>query len=694
MNGQVGSGHLISDWVRFEDDGRVTVFTGRVELGQGNQTALLQMAADELCLDPSDISLVPADTAQTPDEGYTAGSMSISVGGASLRRATSAARVLVLAEAARRLNTAVADLSVRCGAILHSGVPSTEDLHAIGRALDLDLPVADHADPLPRADRIYSGTSTPRIDLAARVLGAPFVHDLRPEGMLHGRMVRAPAVGAELTSVDLEALRARPGVVDVVRDGSFLGLLARTSWQAVRAQDWALRNTQWDMPAGPEGTVSQIVRCADGPADEICAAGDRAAAHQSFGLTATRPFLSHGSIGPSAALALWDKDRLTVQSHSQGVFPLRGAMARVLGLDAGQITVTHTPGAGCYGHNGADDAAMDAAILARHVPGRPVLVVWSRAEEFRNAPLGPAMATTAQAEVDETGRIQAFDVQVNSVPHANRPGTQGAPNLLAGTQLATSIPFPISKDLGPERGGGADRNGIPYYAISSVGVTKRLVHDLPYRSSSLRGLGATVNVLAIEALIDRIACDTGQDPAELRIAHLDDPRAQAVIRTVMEMSGTHRVTDDGTGWGLAFARYKNSAAYAAIVASVAVDEDVRVSKVSAAIDMGEVINPDGAINQIEGGIIQSISWALKEQLRFDGAGVATETWLDYPILTFSEVPEIAVRLIDRPDDPPLGCAEAVQGPVVAAISSAIHNAVGARVTDMPFTRDRIITAMM
>ena len=662
MTAPEGSDQLVSDWVRFDSDRVVTVFTGRVELGQGNLTALLQMAADELCLDPEDITLVPADTARTPDEGYTAGSMSISVGGMALRRATSAARVLVLAEAARRLNAAVTALSVNAGTIMKSGEATGEDLRVIGCDLELDIPVADHADPLPREARKFSGTSAPRIDMAARVLGTPFVHDLRPEGVLHGRMVRSSALGATLKSVDLDGLRARPGVVEVVRDGSFLGLLAMTSWQAVRAQEWAQRNTEWGAPPGPDVTPLEVVQQADGPVQDIHTRdGERPATAKSFEVTATRPFISHGSIGPSAGLAIWEDDRLSVKSHSQGVFQLRGAMATVLGIDADKITITHTPGAGCYGHNGADDAAMDAAILARHVPGRPVLVVWSRAEEFCNAPLGPVMATKASAGVDDFGRIQSVDVSVNSVPHANRPGTHGAPNVLAGTQLATPIPFPVSQDLGPERGGGADRNSVPYYSIPSVAVTKRLVHDLPYRSSSLRGLGATVNVVAIEALMDQIACETGQDPAELRLAHLNDTRAQDVIRAVMEMSENHRVTDEGTGWGLAFARYKNSAGYAAIVASVLVDEEVRVTKVSAAIDAGEVINPDGAINQTEGGIIQSISWALKEQLNFEGANVATETWLDYPILTFSEVPDIAVQLIERPDDPPLGCAEAVQG---------------------------------
>lgn len=687
---------LISDWIRFHLDGTVEVLSGRVELGQGNLTALLQMAATELGLDPAGMTITGADTARTPNEGYTAGSMSVSQGGMSLRHAASAARTLILKEAGRRLNTDPASLTVRGGMIFQDGKASGLDPRDVAQDIRFDVPVAEFTQPLSADQRRDAGAEPARIDLEERVTGTPFVHDLSPVGLLHGRVVQPPAFGARLGEIDIAGLKARPGVIEVVRDGSFLGIVARSAVEAIAAENWAEARAEWIQPIqASQKAPRDIVRDFDGEAETVAERGDMAAlTGRIVELTATRPFLSHGSIGPSAALATWQDGRLVIRSHSQGVFQLRAAIAQVLDMDAGHIDIAHAPGAGCYGHNGADDAALDAAILARAVPGRPVRVVWSRADEFRAAPLGPAMATTARATVDGQGRILVAEVTVNSAPHANRPASNGAPWLLSGTRLAKAIPFPRSRDVPMARGGGADRNAVPYYRIPNLRVTKRLVQGLPYRTSSLRALGAHANVFAIEMLMDRIAAETGQDPVALRLDHLDDPRARAVIEAVMQDGPNLLAETEGEGWGVGFARYKNAAAYAAVLARVIVDEGVTVTDIRAAVDMGEIVNRDGALNQIEGGILQATSWALKEEVTFDGTAVATQSWLDYPVLTFSEVPEVSVRLIDRPDAPPLGCAEAMQGPVAAAIGGAIFRAIGVQVCDMPFTRDRIISAVM
>ena len=687
---------LISDWIRFPPDGAVEVLSGRVELGQGNLTALLQMAASELGLDPAGMTITGADTTRTPNEGYTAGSMSISIGGLALRYAASAARVLILREAGRRLNADSGTLRMRDGMIYQGDEASGLALRAIAPDIRFDVPVAEFAQPFSPDERENAVCELARIDLRERILGTPFVHDLSPEGLLHGRIVQPPEIGARLKEIDIAGLKTRPGVVEVVRDGSFLGVVASSAVEAIAAESWAARRAEWIRPDPVSSKPPrELIRDYNGEAETVAENGDIAIlAGRVFELTATRPYLSHGSIGPSAALAVWRDGRLEIRSHSQGVFQLRAAIAQVLDMDPDNIDIAHVPGAGCYGHNGADDAALDAAILARAVPGRPVRVVWSRSDEFRAAPLGPAMVTTARAAVDEEGRIAAAEVVVNSAPHANRPASNGAPWLLSGTRLARPVPFAESKDLPAARGGGADRNAIPYYRIPNLRVAKRLVQGLPYRTSSLRSLGAHANVFAIEMLMDRIASETGQDPVRLRLDHLDDPRARAVIEAVMEDGAGLLAEAEGEGWGLGFARYKNSAAYAAVLARIAVDEGVTVKDIHAAVDMGEIVNRDGALNQIEGGILQATSWALKEEVTFDGNGVATETWLDYPILKFSEVPEVSVRLIDRPAEPPLGCAEAMQGPVAAAIGGAIFRAIGVQVCDMPFTRERIVASLL
>lgn len=288
-----------------------------------------------------------------------------------------------------------------------------------------------------------------------------------------------------------------------------------------------------------------------------------------------------------------------------------------------------------------------------------------------------------------------MQVTANSAPHGNRPGRNGAPNLRASAYLATPFPIPRSADIPPANGGGADRNAVPGYAIPHLRIAKRLVHELPYRTSSMRGLGAFANVYAIETLIDEIADNIGEDPIAFRLRHLDDPRTQAVIEGVAAQAQAilAEKMPEGAGWGLGYARYKNNAAYCAIIVWIEVDEAVRVTHVHACLDTGEVINPDGAINQTEGGILQSISWTLKEAVRFDGPDVATQSWADYPILTFSEVPELQVSLIARAEEPPLGCAEAARGPMAAALGNALRRTIGVPVRDLPLTRDAILRAL-
>ncbi|WP_127904132.1 xanthine dehydrogenase family protein molybdopterin-binding subunit [Solirhodobacter olei] len=688
---------LISDWISLSEPGCLDLRTGRVELGQGNLTALLQIAADELDLDPEQIRITGADTSLTPNEGFTSGSLSIAQGGMAIRLAASAARHLLLAEAATLLQCRPDELALARGTVEREGRAQPLTLWTLAETASFATPIVDWAAPKPPEARRVAGRPLPRIDLAERLTGTPFVHDLAPEGLLHGRAIHPPRMAAGEVSIDLEALRARPGVVAVLRDGAFLGLAAETEFAAVRAAQWAAARARWPAPGPAPSDPVVAIRESDEPLEVVHEAGDIAllSGLSSQCLTVTRPYLSHGSIGPSAALALWQDDVLEVWTHSQGVFPLRSALADVFGLAQEAISVHHRPGAGCYGHNGADDVALDAALIARAVPGRPVKVIWSRADEFQCAPLGPGMATTARAWLDTENRITGMEVTAASPPHGNRPGRNGAPNLRAAAYLAKPFPIPRSADVPLANGGGAERNAVPGYAIPNLRIAKRLVHGLPFRTSSLRSLGGFTNVLAIEALMDEIANDLGESPAVFRLRHLDDPRACAVIEAVVAAAGDPfaKPRPEGTGWGLGYARYKNSAAWCAVLLELEIEDEPRVTRVFAALDGGEIINPDGAINQTEGGILQAISWTLKEQVRFEADRVATASWLDYPILRFDEVPEISVRLIAHPFEPPLGCAEAAQGPTAAAVANALRDALGVRLNDLPLNRDAIIRAL-
>jgi nicotinate dehydrogenase subunit B len=681
---------LVSQWIDFAKPAFAGLRTGRVELGQGNVTALVQMAADELDLRMDQVEAVAGDTRVTPDEGFTSGSFSIEHGGQSVRLAASAARALYLARAATLLNAPLSELSIKEGVVLRRGAATPQTYWTLRDSVDLRVEVARHAAPKAASERRLAGTSQARIDLPRKVAGSGFIHDLVLPGMRHGRVLHPPSRHARLLSADLAPLEPKYGGITTVVNGSFVGLIALRPADAVEAIAEAARRCTWSAGAEAPADPVEAMWASKSPSVVTFESGDvSAAAGRRFETAVSRPYLAHASIGPSCSVALWKDDRLTVWTHSQGVFPLRNALAMTLGIAADRIDVIHADGAGCYGHNGADDVALEAALLARAVPGSPVRVLWSRADELMHSPLGPAAVVKAIATVGDDGMLAAMTLDITGQPYGHRPDRDGRANLLAAEYLEGAVARAPAGDIAT----GMERNAVPIYAIPNVRVTKRVASELPFRTSSLRSLGAYANVFAIETLMDEIAGELGKDPLAFRLAHLKDARARVVLERLGAMCGWPGASKDGEGLGIAFARYKNAAAYCAVAARVAADEkDVVVTHMWSVIDAGEVINPDGAVNQIEGGMVQSASWTLKECVRFEGEAIASRDWPGYPILKFSETPEVSVEIVPRPDDPPLGVAEAAQGPSAAAIANAVHAALGVRVRRLPITREAIISA--
>ncbi len=686
---------LMRDWIDISPAGGVTFLSGRVELGQGNSTALLMMVADELGVSSDAVTLETARTDRTPNEGFTAGSMSISFGGQALRCAASALLVQMLDAAGERLGCPPQELRVEDGEILRHGVSTGLELLDFVAAADLSCRVADLARPKAGGERWKTFRDIPRIDLKERLVGAPFVHDMAAPDMLHGAPVHPPSLHSALVSLDLDALMARPGVVEVVRDGSFVGVVADSPLASARAAEWAAKNGTWEATRIEAIDPVEVIAGSTADAETVVETGD---VNRNIGrwyeTTVTRPYIFHGSIGPAAAVAVWEGDEATVWTHSQGVFQLRKAMVMALRTAEEKLRVIHSPGAGCYGHNGADDVAFDALLMARAVPGRQVKVVWSRHDEFRAAPMGGAMATRIRALLGPDNVLTAVDVMVNSAPHTSRPGAGGTPNLRAAAYLENPIRPARSPDVPAARGGGADRNAAPTYKVDAVRVQRRLVHDLPYRSSALRSLGAHNNVIAIESLMDDIANDIGVPPLDFRLQHMTDQRSRDVLeRIAVETREAREVSlPEGAGWGLGFARYKGTGGYCAVMVRIEVDGDVRVTDAFAVADVGEAVSPDGVKNQVEGGMLQSISWTLKEAVQVDGSSTTSKSWADYPILKFSEVPRVSVELVERPGAFPLGAGEISQGPTGAAVCNAVRAALGIRVRNLPITRGAIIAA--
>jgi nicotinate dehydrogenase subunit B len=699
LPGSLSKTPLLDSWIRIDADGSITVFTGKAELGQGINTALIQIAAEQLDADFDQIRLQTADTALTPNEGYTAGSHSMQDSGTAVMNAAAQVRQLLIAEAATRAGIAADRMKTQHAAVLapdgrrfgYGELVSAQLLH---------VEAAPHS-PLKDPSRFkIMNRRIPRVDIPAKMTGgAPFVQDLRPNGMVHARVVRPPSYGAQLVSVDDAAVQKMPGVLKVVRDGSFLAVIAEREFQAIEAMRALAAAARWRETAKLPDQSALPAFLTSLPAQDITVLDQQssAAAKQSFSATYTRPYLSHGSIGPSCAVAQFDDDALTVWTHTQGVFPDRDAIAEMLHMPKEKVRCIHSEGAGCYGHNGADDVAADAALLARAMPGRPVRVQWTREQEHAWEPYGPAMAVKVTAALDAAGQVANWDYGVWSNTHSTRPGSAGS--LLAARYLAEPFAEPAPKPI-PMPEGGGDRNSIPLYKIPHIRVIYHFLPDMPVRVSALRALGGYMNVFAIESFMDELAVSAGADPVAFRLKHLDDPRAREVVSTAAERFGwtnNPHAGQTGRGQGFAFARYKNLAAYCAIACEVEVDRDTGralMVRAVAAVDSGQAVNPDGIANQIEGAVLQSMSWTLYESVTFDDTRITSVDWSTYPILRFSAVPEsMEIHLINRPGMPFLGTGEAGQGPAAAAIANAIASATGKRFRDLPITRARIKAAI-
>ena len=696
LPGSLNVNRKLAIWLHFNEDRSVTISPGKVEIGQGIHTALVQIAAEELDVHPHRVRVRPPSTASSAQEGVTSGSLSVQDSGSALRQVCAEARALFLAAAGQRLGVDPGTLTVQDGAFVAHGNLQTSYWELADTGL-LEREATGGVSPKPVHLRTRVGRRFDRIDVPDKVFGRPrFLHDLSWPGLVHGCVIRPPAAFATLAG--LGECPDTPERLAVVRDGSFLGVVAETEDGARREAAAMAAVATWQQ-GDTLPNASELPTWLRAQPVETHLISERLSPHlavveRTLTRTYSRPYIAHASIAPSCAVALWLADGLEVWTHSQGIFNLRTDLARLLGLSPDRVVVNHVEGAGCYGHNGADDVACDAALLARAVPGRPVRVQWSRADELAWSPVGAAADVEISADLDAAGNIVTWRHDVWSNGHVSRPGRAATPTLLAGYHLEKPAPRLPSPDPPISNGGGSERNAVPDYEFPSWRIRNHRLQTMPLRVSSLRTLGAYANVFARESFIDEVAVENGQDGLEFRLRHLPDARSRAVLEAAADRAewASWRVRE-GWGHGIAFARYKNNGAYCAVVAIVEVAADVRVHRLVCAIDAGEVVNPDGLINQIEGGAIQSTSWTLKEAVRFDATRITSDSWESYPILRFSEAPDVDVVVLDRPDAPFLGAGEAAHGPVAAAIANAVAHAIGVRVRRLPLNREAIISAL-
>lgn len=691
----------LDDWLAIEEDGTITAYSGKVELGTGVRTALIQIVAEELDVPLERVQLVMGDTARTPDEGYTAGSMTISGSGTALRNACAEARHTMLEMAAKKFGVAFSELIVQDGVIVVQHQPEYSVTYTElmgGKAFNLQ--VTKQAPLKSPKDYQIVGKSTPRGDLPLKVTGQPhFIHDLKIPGMLHARVVRPPNPAAKFISLDEDSVKDIPGLVKVFHSGNFIGVVTEREEQAIQAAKQL--KVQWQEAAAYPTMPDLFTILRNQPIEDSLLVEKGNFKKALDGATKQlhsiyyHPYHAHASIGPSCAVADVKGDQVTVWASTPGPYPLSGALAQLLNLPVENIHLIYVEGAGSYGQNGADDVAADAVILSQAV-GKPVRVQWMREDEFIWEPKSPAMVMEVYGGLDEHGNVVAWDYHVWSPSHVARARFAGQ---LVTAQLLSGQPAPQARFSF-----GAERNAPTNYAFPVQRVTVHYLKDSLLRASSFRSLGGCENTFANESFIDELAAAAGVDPLEYRLRYLNESRERDVLKAAAEKAdweshpSPRNVTSQVVeGRGVAFTRYENDQALVACIAEVRVDKNsgiVRVKRIIVAHDCGLIINPDGVKNQIEGNVIQSLSRALKEEVKFNEMRITSKDWETYPILTFSEVPEIEIVLINRTDQPAMGAGEPSTVTTAAAVANAVFDATGVRLRGIPFTPERVSAALL
>jgi len=675
-------------------DGRVTIYSGKVDLGQGLRIAIPQMAAEELGIGVERIVMIEGDTALTPDQGATAGSSGIMRGGVQIRQAAASARDALISLAAARSDRPASDFDAVDGSVRSRGGGTTFSYaELIGdKRFDVKLdPKAKLRDP---ASYAVVGKALPRPDIPGKVTGRHiYMHDFSVDGMLHGRVIRTPAVGAKLVDVDEGSVASIPGL-RVVRSRDFLGVVAADEWDAVCAA--RMLKAAWSESATLLGADGVRAWMRNGPfeADEtLVKKGDaRQALASARKVTAEFywPIQSHASMGPSCAIADVRDGKATIWSASQATHRFRETLARVLALPKEAVRVVYLDGSGCYGMNGHDDAAADAALLSKAV-GRPVRVQWSRADEHGHDPKAPPQLLALEGALGNEGTIAAWRTEM-WLPKATA-SLPSMPLLAFDAAGIAQVPG-ITTGL-------ISQNGDPPYAVPHQEVVVHWLKGAPLRPSNFRAPGKVANCFAVESFTDILAAAAKRDAVEFRLQALADPRVVEVIRRAAASIGWQTRPSpaggsSGRGRGLAYIHYKHNESYVAVAMDVDVDRRtgaIRVRRVACAHDCGLVINPGALRAQIEGNILQTLSRTLHEEVAFDRARVTSVDWASYPILGFPEVPQIHVDIVNRPHEPPLGAGEASATPVPAALANAVFDAVGARITTVPFTRQRVLATI-
>ena len=690
----------IDSWISFSGDGLISVRIGKVDIGQKISTAIARIVSEELDLDLKRIVMVKPDTILSPNEGMTSGSNSMEESGNAIRLAAATIREILVELAARKLNVSISSLEVIDGTISSPETNRSTTYWDLQNGRLFNKPINLKAKVKPgnlykKSEHLFEESELMNI-----VTGSyKFIQDVNLKSALHARPVRPPNINSQLGQIDAEVEgRLKKKGISLIKNGSFLAVAGIDEYEVIKAADTVKKSAVWNQLSTfePTSIFEQLknnkrisLQVVDGVPTERPIVSETTI-DPTIQSRYSRPYVMHASIAPSAAIAKFEDNQLEIWTHSQGIYLLRASLAELFHMPEDKIKIYHRINSGCYGHNGADDAAIDAALVARAVPGTSIVLKWTRQDEHAWEPYSSAMVMELSAKVDAKKKISSWNHRTFSDTHVSRPkpGQKGlgAANLLASRFLDPPI---MAEQIPPNKmkHGGIHRNLEPLYQFENKLLIKNLVRNLPHRTSALRTLGAYANIFAIESFIDELATEICVDPVELRLNYLGDQRAKACIEAVVEEIGDIDATQPNHGWGIGFAQYKNSKAYTAVAVEVMVNEaaEIKLLKAIIAADAGQIIDPKGVTAQLEGGFIQAASWTIYEEVMYDNKNIRSIDWESYPIIGFDNIPDFKTILINMPDEPFLGVGEAVCGPAAGAIGNAVFKATGLRMRQLPMT---------
>lgn len=674
-----------SSWLKFLSNGDILVKTGKVEIGQNIKTALVQIVAEELNISIDKIEIISGDTEITPDEMYTAGSFSIEHSGTAIKKAAAFAMNIILDEAAKYFKVNKKSLEIHNGYVYKVGFPDIKKtyIEILGNCPRIyHLNIDKRIKTKNSNNFTIVGKNIHKLDGEKIVNGKEyFIHDIHKKNMLYARVIRPAYYFSDINSERLENIIKNFGNIKFIKNNNFLAAVSDDEGELINSihkirssllfkkkiQNVDNNNLYAKMDLAKGIDISVINKNFQNISDTAT----------TLSSTYKKPYVAHASLAPSLAFAYYNQKKLTIYTHSQGVFPLRKEIAKLLRINESNIHIIHKPGAGCYGHNGADDVALDAALIALEIPNKWIKLQWDRTDEFIWEPYGSPMIINLQAIINKEKNIISLNTKIISDTHSTRPMDGG--NLIAEWYIKNGMP---KKAIEPMEG--AYRNAIPKYRIPFLKIDTRFIKT-PLRVSAFRSLGALGNIFALESFIDECALYTGSDPVEFRLKHLDDDRAIKVINTVKEISHfTSNLSFNGNGSGIAFAQYKNHAGYVAVVVELAIkNNSIKLKKIYASADVGLIINPDGVKNQLEGGIVQALSIALLEKLPLVEGNPIAKNYDTYPIISFNKIPPIEIVLLENKNNNSVGTGEASMGPTVAALYNAVYSATGKRIRELP-----------